>query len=145
ELPHVYGYGLAKGKIEYTPAFEKQMAQRNVRAEIIDLFYNLPFYIRTASGVCISHAGATPLISNLQAAMKLFDWDHQTLITQARTKLAEGDKDGMRRAYAKLSQSESYNDLAIKYLSVSGVDDSRYDDLLLGFFATSNNDFDLLY
>lgn len=145
ELPHIYSYGLAKGKTEYTPAFEKQMAQRNVRAEIIDLFCDLPFYIRTASGVCISHAGATPLISNFQAAMELFDWNHQTFITQTRTKLAEGDKDGLRRAYARLSQAESYNDLAIKYLSVSGINDPRYDDLLLGFFATSDNKFDLLY
>jgi hypothetical protein len=145
ELPHIYSYGLAKGKTEYTPAFEKQMTQRNVRGEIVDLFYNLPFYIRTASGVCISHAGATPLISIFQLAMKLFDWDHQTLITKARTKLAEGDKNGLRRAYAKLSQAESYNDLAMKYLSVSEVNDPRYDDLLLGFFSTSDNDFDLLY
>lgn len=145
ELPHLYGYSLAKREIEYTPAFENQMTQRNVRAEIIDLFYNLPFYIRTASGVSIAHAGATPLISNFQLAMKLFDWDHQTLLTQARTKLAEGDKDGMRRTYARLSQAASYNDLAAKYLSVSGIDDPRYDDLLLGFFVTSNNDFDLLY
>ncbi len=121
------------------------MTQRNVRAGIIDLFYNLPFYIRTASGVSISHAGATPLISNLKSAMKLFDWDHQALLTQARTKLTESDKEGMRRAYTKLSQAESYNDLAVKYLSISGMDDPRYDDLLLGFFVTSNNDFDLLY
>ncbi len=145
ELPHIYSYGLGKGKTEYTPAFEKEMTQRNVRAEIIDLFYNLPFYIRTASGVSISHAGATPRISNFQLATKLFDWNHQTLFTQARTKLAEGNQDGMRRAYARLSQAESYNDLAVKYLSVSGIDDPRYDDLLLGFFVTSNNDFDLLY
>ena len=145
ELPHIYSYCLAKGKTEYTPAFENQMTQRNVRAAIVDLFYNLPFYIRTASGVSISHAGATPLISNSQLATKLFDWDHQTYLAQARTKLAEGDKDGMRRAYARLSQAESYNDLAVKYLSVSGTNDPRYDDLLLGFFVTSNNDFDLLY
>jgi hypothetical protein len=145
ELPHIYNYGLSKEKTEYTPAFEKQMAQRNARTEIIDLFYNLPFYIRTASGVCISHAGATQLISIFQSAIKLFDWDHQTIISQARTKLSEGDKDGLRRAYAKLSQAESYNDLALKYLSVSEVNNPRYDDLLLGFFSTSDNDFDLLY
>jgi hypothetical protein len=145
ELPHIYGYGLAKGRTEYTPAFEHQMTQRKQRAKIIDLFYNLPFYIRTASGVSISHAGATPLISSFHLAMKLFDWDHQALLAQARTKLTEGDKDGIRRAYAQLSQAESYNDLAVKYLSVSGKDDPRYDDLLLGFLVTSNNDFDLLY
>lgn len=35
--------------------------------------------------------------------------------------------------------------LALKYLSVSGIHDARYDDLLLGFFVTSDNEFDLLY
>jgi len=145
ELPHVYGYGLAKGQTEYTPAFENQMAQRNARTEIIDLFYKLPFYIRTAAGVSVSHAGATPMISNSRSAVTLFNWDHQTILAEARAKLADGDRDGLRRAYARLSQADSYDDLALKYLAVSEMHDPRYDDLLLGFFVTSNNEFDLLY
>jgi len=145
ELPHIYNYGLAKGKEEFTPAFENQLTQQNVRAEIVDLFYNLPFYIRTASGVSISHAGATPLISSLHSAMNLFEWDHEGLLAEARAKLVEGDANGLRRAYAKLSHAESYDELALKYLAVSGMHDPRYDDLLLGFFVTSNHSFDLLY
>jgi hypothetical protein len=145
ELPHIYGFGLAKGQREYTPPFENQISQSNVRGNIIELFFSLPFYIRTVSGVSIAHAGATPLISNPQSAMKLFGWNHQTILAEARTKLEKGDKDGMRRAFARLSQAESYDDLARQYLSVHGKDDPRYDDLLLGFFSTSNGDFDLLY
>jgi len=145
ELPHIYSFGLAKGQTEYTPSFENQMTQRNVRGDIIELFSTLPFYVRTVSGVSIAHAGATPLISDSRSALHLFDWDHQAILTEARAKLEEGDKEGMRRAFARLSQVESYNDLAVKYLAVSGIHDPRYDDLLLGFFVTSNNKFDLLY
>ena len=145
ELPHVYGFGLAKGQVEYTPAFEHQLSQSKARAEIVGLFLTLPFYVRTAAGVSISHAGATPVISNFRSAMSLFNWDHQAILAEDRAKLAEGDRAGMRHAYARLSQAESYDDLALKYLSVGGLHDPRYDDLLLGFFATSNSEFKLLY
>jgi predicted phosphodiesterase len=30
ELPHIYGYGLAKGNIEYTPSFELQMSKNKL-------------------------------------------------------------------------------------------------------------------
>jgi hypothetical protein len=40
---------------------------------------------------------------------------------------------------------ESYPDLARRYLAVSDPDDPRYDDLLLGFFASSHPDFKLLW
>lgn len=145
ELPHIYGFGLAKGQIEYTPSFENQMCQNNVRDAIIELFLALPFYIRTVAGVSIAHAGATSLISNARSAMKLFNWSHQAILSEAHTRLEIGDRTGMRRAFARLSQSESYDDLARRYLSVKGEDDPRYDDLLLGFFTTSNSEFDLLY
>ena len=145
ELPHIYGYGLAKGQSEYTPAFEHQMSQRQVRSEILRLFLTLPFYIRTAAGVSISHAGATPVVSNSRLAMNIFNWNHEAVLADARAKLEEGNRDGMRRAYARLSQAESYGELALKYLAVSEIYDPRYDDLLLGFFITSTADFDLLY
>jgi Icc-related predicted phosphoesterase len=145
ELPHIYGYCLAKGQTEYTPAFEHKMSQSRVRAEIIDLFMTLPFYIRTSAGISITHAGASPVNSNIKSAKSLFTWNHQAILAEARAKLSESDRPGMRRAYAKLSQAESYEELAVKYLSTMGTDDPRYDDLLLGFFVTSNNEFDLLY
>jgi hypothetical protein len=85
------------------------------------------------------------VISNSWSAISLFNWNHQAVLAEARAKLEEGDRDGMRRAYARLGQAESYDELASKYLAVSGRQDPRYDDLLLGFFVTSNIDFDLLY
>ena len=145
ELPHIYGYGLAKGQSEYTPTFEHQMSQSKARAEIVGLFLTLPFFIRTAAGVSVSHAGATPAVSDSRSAINLFNWNHQAILAEARAKLEEGDRDGMRRAYARLSQAESYDELALKYLAVSGIHDPRYDDLLIGFFATSSSEFDLLY
>lgn len=145
ELPHLYGYGLAKGSVEYTPSFELQMSKSKARKEIIELLLDNPFYIRTTAGVSITHAGASPVISDQQSALSLFNWNHRSILTKAQSKLLKGDKEGMRRAYAKLSQKESYEELATRYLSVTGKDDPRYDDLLLGFFATSDDEFDLLY
>ncbi|MFZ6027278.1 MAG: metallophosphoesterase family protein [Chloroflexota bacterium] len=143
ELPHIYGFGLGKGKQEYTAAFEEMMSQRNTRAAIIGLFMNLPFYLRTASGVSLSHAGAIPLES-LQQALKLFNWDHQSVRRAAHKQLEESDKAGLRKAYARLSQAETYKDLAKQYLSVDDENDPRYDDLLVGFLVTMNRDFELL-
>lgn len=145
ELPHIYNYGLAKGSIEYTPSFEWQMNRRNVRKEIIELFSLLPFYIRTQAGVSITHAGATTVMSAIDAAEQVFDWDHEAIIDAVNIKLMSYDKVGLRRVCAKLSQVQSYDELAAHYLAVSGSQDPRYDDLLAGFLMTSNPAFDLLY
>ena len=145
ELPHIYGYALAKGKIEYTPFFEQQMSRSNVRRDIINLFISLPFYIRTAAGVSITHAGAAPIISSLKLAKQLFNWNHENILSKVRLLLSKSNKEEIRSAYAKLSQAKSYEELAIQYLSVTGMDDPRFDDLLIGFFATSVDGFDLLY
>lgn len=57
EMPHIYGVTLAKGRIEYTPRFEKSLADSGKRDEVINFFQDLPFYVRTASGVMFTHAG----------------------------------------------------------------------------------------
>jgi len=145
ELPHIYNYCLSKGTIEFTPPFERQMKQRSVRKEIIELFSSLPFYIRTQAGVSITHAGATVAMSEINAAEQVFDWDHGAVLDAIYIKLESYDKTGLRHAYAKLSQVPSYDELADRYLAVSGSQDPRYDDLLIGFLVTSNPAFDLLY
>jgi hypothetical protein len=58
--------------------------------------------------------------------------------------LANTDIAGLRRAYTRLSGAESYDDLVRHYLSVTGSDDPRYDDLLRGFFATTDAGFQWL-
>jgi hypothetical protein len=144
ELPHIYRFGLAKGKKEYTSAFEAMMSQLGARPTITKRLMSLPFYLRTASGVSLSHAGATPFIKTLQQAIQLFAWDHQAALSEAHKQLEESDKAGLRRAYAKLSRAETYEALAKEYLSVNGTDDPRYDDLLVGFFVMMSHEFELV-
>jgi Icc-related predicted phosphoesterase len=145
ELPHIYGFGLSRGKREYTPDFESTLSGSTHRPEVIELFSELPLYVRTAAGVCITHAGAADLMANATNAAKVFAWDHQRMLSEANAFLAAQNVEGMRRAYARLSQAESYAALAKRYLAVTGPDDPRYDDLLRGFIVTANPDFQILH
>jgi Calcineurin-like phosphoesterase len=145
ELPHIYGFGLSRGKREYTPPFEAALSDSAHRAEVIELLAGLPLYVRTAAGVSITHAGAADIMADANNATKVFTWDHQRILSEANAFLAAQNVDGMRRAYARLSQAESYDALAKNYLAVAGPYDPRYDDLLRGFIVTSKPDFQLLY
>ena len=145
ELPHIYGYGLSKGSREYTPAFEAALSKSGKRREVMSFLYSLPFFIRTRTGVSMSHAGAAPGIPNFQEAKILFEWEHDKQIAEARSRLAEAGIETIRRAYAKLSQAGSYDQLARHYLAVTGSDDPRYDDLLVGLFVTSHPDYQRLH
>ena len=145
ELPHVYGFGLSKGKREYTPAFEAALSHQMCRTAVIDLFSELPFFVRTAAGVSMTHAGASDMMADAKNAAKVFTWDHQRILFEANAFLATQNIDGLHRAYARLSQAKSYDELAEHYLAVTGLTDPRYDDLLRGFVVTANPDFQILY
>lgn len=145
ELPHIYGFGLAKGSREYTPAFEAALGHGNDRQRVISLFQSLPFYLRTAAGVALTHAGAAPSMVDRQIAHKIFTWDHLAQLAQVEVFLAAQDVPTLRRAYAKLSGANSYEGLAKYYLAVNGPDDPRYDDLLRGALVTTKADFQYLY
>jgi Calcineurin-like phosphoesterase len=141
ELPHLYGFVLGKGRTEYTPGFEAALSQSGQRDDILALFETLPFFIRTAAGVSIAHAGASaPLADSAQAA-RLFDWNHQALRAWAEERLAQGDRAELRSGYARLSGESSYDAMARHYLAVPGPADPRYDDLLRGFVVTAHPDF----
>jgi hypothetical protein len=141
ELPHLYGFVLGKGNTEYTPSFEAALSQSGRRADVLALFEALPFFIRTAAGVSITHAGASAPLSDTAQAARLFDWDHQAVRAWAEERLAEGERAELRSGYAKLSGENSYDALARHYLAVSGPADPRYDDLLCGFLITAHPDF----
>jgi calcineurin-like phosphoesterase family protein len=81
ELPHLYGFVLAKRSTEYTPAFEAALSASGRRADVLALLDSLPFFIRTASGVAIAHAGASTPLADAAQAMLLFNWDHQAVRT----------------------------------------------------------------
>ena len=57
ELPHIYGVILRRGQFEYTPRFERMLSTSGRRAEVLAFFEQMPFYVRTASGVAFTHAG----------------------------------------------------------------------------------------
>ncbi|HEU5098848.1 MAG TPA: metallophosphoesterase [Roseiflexaceae bacterium] len=141
ELPHLYGFVLGKGRTEYTPGFEAALSQSGRRGDILALFESLPFFIRTAAGVSIMHAGASAPLADRAQAARLFDWDHGTLRAWAGERLAEGDRAELRSGYARLSGESAYDAMARRYLAVSGPADPRYDDLLGGFFVTAHPDF----
>jgi Icc-related predicted phosphoesterase len=145
ELPHIYGFGLSKGTTEYTPGFEAALSQSPHRSAVVGLFYTLPFYVRTAAGVSLTHAGASEVMTDAQNTFKLFRLSHREQLSQADALLAARDIAGLRRIYARLSQAESYDALARHYLAVTGPDDPRYNDLLRGLFLITSADYRLLH
>jgi len=144
ELPHLYGFVLSKGAIEYTPDFEAALSQSGRHDEVLALFDSLPFFIRTAAGVCITHAGASFPLTDAVQAEALFDWSHQALRAWADERLADADRGDLRSGYARLSGADSYAAMAQRYLAVANPDDPRYDDLLRGFMLTAHPDFPML-
>ncbi|MCP4425101.1 MAG: hypothetical protein GY803_11445 [Chloroflexi bacterium] len=145
ELPHIYGFGLSKGDREYTPDFEAALSQGGDRTAVINLLFSLPFFIRTAAGISVTHAGAAPTTEEEMSISSLFNYDHVALLTETDGRLVDADIGSLRRAYAKLSRAKSYDELAKHYLAVSGIEDPRYDHLLRSFVAISDPEYQRLY
>lgn len=142
ELPHIYGINLAKGQRIYTPDFEKALTQTRARDQVLSLFDSLPFYIRTKAGISVAHSGASAFMTISANVTRLFNWSHQELLAWADEMLAPEDLAALRNGYAKMHEGIPYQTLAQYYLSVSGPDDPRYNDLLRGFIASSHPHFD---
>jgi hypothetical protein len=142
ELPHLYGITLQKGKHLYTPAFEAALGEH--RATILSLFDSLPFYIRTRAGVSISHAGAAAEMSVPGAAARVFSYSHRRVLDEATAALPVEQHPSLRAGFGKLCD-EDYDAMARNYLAVSGPDDPRYDDLLIGLLASTHPDLELLW
>lgn len=143
ELPHIYSITLQKGEELFTPRFEKNLKEN--RQKIISFFDSLPFYIRTAAGVTMCHAGATAAISQKEGLERLCQFSHQDLLTQAKKIITPDERPSLMRSMRKL-HNKSYNEMARTYFDVTGIDDPRYDDFLVGTIASSSNpDFNLLW
>lgn len=143
ELPHLYGITLQKGAHLYTPAFEAAMGEH--RADIISFFDGLPFYVRTRSGVSLCHAGAFAGVGEPGVMARLLACSHRRVWEEVSALLSADQRASLRARFAKLDD-ESYDDLVRRYLAVSGPDDPRYDDLLIGFVMSSMHpDFGLLW
>lgn len=136
EMPHIYGVSLFKGNLMFTPRFEHSMGQ--YRAQIIDFFERLPFFVRTAAGVLLGHAGpAAEVIGKVDA---LCAYDHRAILERADRVLAEADDlDLLYRHYGQV-HNVRYDEAAREMLAVSGPDDPRYPHLLRGFMIAQQDE-----
>ena len=142
EMPHLYGVTLQKGDHTYTPSFEATLGEH--RRTVIDLFDRLPFYVRTRAGVSICHAGAAAELREPDAAARVFGFSHQRVLDEVAALLPPDGRASARAGFGRFC-GEPYEEMARYYLAVSGPDDPRYDDLLIGFVASSHPDFELLW
>lgn len=142
ELPHIYSITLQKGDDMFTPRFE--FAMNNHRQEIVSFFDSLPFYVRTLGGVSICHAGASTAMGVPNALERLFNYSHQHVLARTRAQITAEERPELIRAMRKM-HGRTYNEMARKWFAVTGLDDPRYDDFLVGTLATSDEDFELLW
>lgn len=136
ELPHIYGISLAKGQHLYTPSFEAAMGEH--RAAIISLFDRLHFYVHTKAGVSICHAGAS------SETRRVLNYSHRRVLEETRASLPVERRAALRNGLSRLN-GEPYEYMARHYLAVSGPEDPRYDDLLIGTVAQTHADFEPLW
>lgn len=142
ELPHLYGVILTKGERVYTPHFEAALGV--YRKAILKLFDRLPLYVRTQAGVSVCHAGAAAELSAPGAAARVFNYSHQAVRAELEALLPVDQRPALRERYGQ-SVGIDYHDLARYYLAASGPDHPRYDDLLVGYLASSHPEFELLW
>lgn len=146
EFPHIYSIPLAKGDMVFTPSFEKALATLgDERAAVIDFLAGLPYYAYTAGGVVISHGGASPEFRDTEMFGHLLMVDHKLLLAAVDERLAEFGYAEARAQYERI-MNVSYLKEAREMLAVSGPSDPRYNDLLRGSLASSDNyEFDLVW
>jgi len=143
ELPHLYGFALAKGDRVYTPSFERAMGTE--RARILALFERLPFFARTAAGVAICHAGAAAELVDARAMKRMLALSHSVVRAECDAFLDQHSRPALRTGLARLN-GRSYDEMVSEYLGVTQRDDPRYDDLLRGSFVSiASSDYPLLY
>ena len=142
EMPHIYHVTLAKGDFVCTSRFEAALGSH--RSVVMALFDRLPFFVRTAAGVSITHAGAAAELSVLQNCQTIFTYNHQEVFDRVVQLLQGQDLEALRRGVSKLTH-ESYRGLAERFLAVSQETDPRYNDYLIGILASNDPAFQLLW
>jgi hypothetical protein len=142
ELPHIYHVTLAKGDFVYTSRFEAKLGEH--RTAVMKLFNKLPFFVRTAAGVSITHAGAAAELSVPQNCQTIFNCDHEQVFERVAQLLKDQDLATLRSGISKLA-GNPYDVLAKKFLAVSQDTDPRYNDYLIGILAGNDPLFQLLW
>lgn len=142
EIPHIYSITLQKGEDLFTPRFEFKMGEH--REKIVSFFRSLPFFVRTPGGVSICHAGASTALGETNGVERLFNFSHQTVLDRTRAQITQEERPELVRAMRRM-HGRTYNEMSRKWFAVTGLDDPRYDDFLVGTLATSDEDFELLW
>ena len=142
ELPHIYTITLQKGDDLFTPRFEAAMGEH--RQEIVTFFESLPFYIRTKAGVTVCHAGATAVNSTPNGITRLFNLSHRRILEEAADSITTAERPLLMRALRE-SNNMTYYEMVRTFFAVTGLDDPRYDDFLIGTVASAHPEFELLW
>ncbi|MBN1249493.1 MAG: metallophosphoesterase [Anaerolineae bacterium] len=142
EMPHIYHVPLAKGDTVFTPRFEREMGTH--RDAILAFFRRCPFFVRTAAGVTICHAGGFPEAGDATAMATLLTYSHEGLLDGVNAELATTYRPALRAAIAETT-GVPYRKLAKDYLAIEDPTDPRYDDYLIGILAGYQDDFKLLW
>lgn len=128
EMPHIYSVPLTKGNLEFSPRFEHALTQADadVRNRALSFLRSLPFYVSTAAGVFITHAGASSAIDSVETAEYIFNFDHDALLELADARID--------RAYSRaaVEHNETYRYQAKYQMGITDVDDDRFMHLLRG-------------
>jgi hypothetical protein len=152
EMPHIYHVPLAKGDLLYTPRFEREMGGH--RDAILAFFRRCPFFVRTAAGVTLCHAGGFPEAGDRAAMATLLTLRHQELLERAARMLAATHRPALRAVVADMEgaapsegacSEAAYGELVGRLLAVTGPEDPRYDDHLLGALVGRQAAFKLLW
>lgn len=143
EMPHRYSFTLRKGNDLFTPRFEWAIANYQMgqqRAQIMALLDSLPFYLRTKAGVTLCHAGAFPGVDE-----QLFALSHEAVLAETAVSIPPDIRPGYRRLLSRQNKT-SYDQFVYDNFAITGPDDPRYDDPLIGSAALSAHpDADLLW
>ncbi|MBI5958109.1 MAG: metallophosphoesterase, partial [Chloroflexi bacterium] len=135
EMPHIYGISLSKGDIEFTSRFEHALGAH--RDSVVAFFDSLPFAIRTAAGVLLTHAG--PALDIIAQVPLLQRYDHQAILQDADKVLAQtNDLAPLYQQYSAV-YGAPYHEDAEYYLAVQGPNDPRYPHLLRAFLISQQN------
>lgn len=140
EMPHVYNVTLSKGNDEFTAPFEQSLTQSGEREKVSQFLHHLPLYVSTNAGVFISHAGATPVVTDGSQAENILTFDHEALLHLADDRLKNGYD------LENLKQNREYFEQVKHYLAVQSVDDPRYHHFLRGqLLSQSDEEFSFLW
>ncbi len=132
EMPHIYSVSLAKGEIEFTPRFERVLGDH--RDSVLAFLRSLPFYVRTAAGVMLTHAGPAPGVCEHVDLLRHFD--HGAILQDADHALSMTDDLTPLYQQYSLLYGAPYEEEADYYLAVRGPGDPRYTHLLRAFMIS---------